>query len=205
MAANARNSTSERLRDAAIRLFDRKGFAATGIRELASEADVSISALYHHMDTKNSLLHDLMLEGMTTLLTPARALLESPGSPVVDLLGLVKIHVAFHCERSALAKVTDVELRSLSAEDRQSIIKLRDEYQKLWFDTIVRGCAEHVFAIKEPRLATFALLEMCTGTYHWYSPDGHYSVEQIAHYYGALALNMLGHGAASSGAGVAST
>lgn len=187
------HATEDRVKAAAVQLFGAKGFAATGIRELAHEAGVSIASLYHYMDTKESLLLDLMLDGMHSLLGPATEALDPPGSPADDLVKLVAIHVRFHCERAALAKVTDAELRSLSPESRKGIIDLRDTYEQLWTTTIIRGKESGAFKVTEPRLATFALLEMCTGVYHWYSPGGRYSVDRIADYYGVLALRMLAH------------
>jgi AcrR family transcriptional regulator len=187
------HGTEDRVKAAAVQLFGAKGFAATGIRELAHEAGLSIASLYHYMDTKESLLLDLMLDGMHSLLGPASEALDPPGAPAADLVKLVAIHIRFHCERAALAKVTDAELRSLSPESRAGIVELRDAYEKLWTSTVVRGRDSGAFKVSEPRLATLALLEMCTGVYHWYSPGGRYTVDRIADYYGVLALRMLAH------------
>jgi hypothetical protein len=105
----------------------------------------------------------------------------------------VDIHINFHCSRAALARVTDAEIRALSGEARQQVISLRDEYERLWRDAIVAGDADGTFHVPQPRLTTFALLEMCTGVSHWYSPSGIYPVRAISSYYSALALRMLGY------------
>ena len=193
MTAVNGHRTEDRVKAAAIQLFGAKGFAATGIRELAHEAGVSIASLYHYMDTKESLLLDLMLDGMNSLLGPATEALTPAGPPPTDLVKLVEIHIEFHCQRAALAKVTDAELRSLSPESRQLVIDLRDAYENLWTTTILRGRDSGAFKVSEPRLATLALLEMCTGVSHWYSPGGRYTVDRIASYYAALALRLLAH------------
>ena len=183
--------TEDRVKAAAVRLFGSKGFAGTGIREIANEAGISIASLYHYMDTKESLLLSLMLDGMQNLLTPAIAALESGDDPVTCLVTLVHIHVSFHCEEAALARVTDTELRSLSEPSRTRVIGLRDSYEALWRDVIERGTAARLFKVAEPRLATLALLEMCTGISHWYSPNGRHSVEKIARSYSAYVLRIL--------------
>ena len=94
--------------------------------------------------------------------------------------------------------MTDAELRSLSPEPRRSVIDLRDAYEKLWLSSITDGRSDGIFTIAEPRLATLAVLEMCTGVSHWYSPDGRFSVDRIARYYSGLALRLLGHNEADT-------
>jgi AcrR family transcriptional regulator len=193
MSTSADLPTEERLKAAAVRLFGAKGFAATGIRELARESGISVASLYHYMQTKDDLLLSLMLDGMHSLLTPATEALESAGDAADLLCALVDIHINFHCSRAALARVTDAEIRALSGEARQQVISLRDEYERLWRQAIVAGDADGTFHVPQPRLTTFALLEMCTGVSHWYSPNGMYSVRAISSYYSALALRMLGY------------
>jgi AcrR family transcriptional regulator len=52
-----------RILDSAVRLFARKGFAATSVREIVQEADVTNPMLYYYFDSKEGLfsfLIDLM-------------------------------------------------------------------------------------------------------------------------------------------------
>jgi AcrR family transcriptional regulator len=55
--ANSSNSVhgSERLLGVATALFARKGYDAVSIRDIASEADVTLSSLYHHFGDKRQL------------------------------------------------------------------------------------------------------------------------------------------------------
>lgn len=184
-------STEDRVKSAAIRLFGAKGFAATGIREIAREANISVASLYHYMVTKDELLLSFMLDGLESLLGPANEALGKPGDPVSQMSSLIKIHIDFHCNRASLAKVTDAEIRALSGEAQQQVLDLRDEYERLWLDVVSAGVADGSFQVDQPRLAVFALLEMCTGVSHWYSPKGKYSVTEIADYYVTLSLLAL--------------
>ncbi|MGE4291690.1 MAG: TetR/AcrR family transcriptional regulator [Desulfovibrio sp.] len=47
---------------AAIRLFARKGYDATPLAEIAREAEVSEGAIFRHFQTKEDLLHQIILE-----------------------------------------------------------------------------------------------------------------------------------------------
>ncbi len=45
-------TTRSRIRDAAVALFGRAGYAATSIRTIADEAGVSAALVIHHFGTK---------------------------------------------------------------------------------------------------------------------------------------------------------
>lgn len=192
MAAGDEVATEQRLKEAAVRLFGARGFASTGIRELARESDISVASLYHYMDSKDDLLLALMMDGMRSLLEPARNALRDISYAPARIVALVDTHIDFHCNRADLARVTDTEIRALSMRARRQVIDLRDEYEGLWLDSIITGVQTGAFLVAEPRLATFALLEMCTGVSHWYSPRGRFTARQISDHYARLALQLLG-------------
>src|SRR6185437_2136359 len=47
---------------AAARLFAEHGFEATSIRQIADEVDLLPGSLYHHFDTKEEILHEVIRE-----------------------------------------------------------------------------------------------------------------------------------------------
>lgn len=51
------------LRAAALRLFTRKGYAATSVRDILRDAGVSAPVLYHHFGNKEGLFLELVREG----------------------------------------------------------------------------------------------------------------------------------------------
>ncbi len=55
--------TRQALLDAALVIFSRKGFAATGLEEIAERAKVTRGAIYHHFKNKRDLYLTLMREG----------------------------------------------------------------------------------------------------------------------------------------------
>lgn len=54
--------TKSRIHEAAVRLFTRQGFHGTGMRQIASEAGVSLGNLYNHHKTKQELFAALLEE-----------------------------------------------------------------------------------------------------------------------------------------------
>nr|WP_157802360.1 TetR family transcriptional regulator [Diaminobutyricimonas aerilata] len=54
-SASDDRTTRARIRDAAVRLFGRDGFAATSVRAIAAEAGVSPALVLHHFESKEGL------------------------------------------------------------------------------------------------------------------------------------------------------
>ncbi|WP_308465863.1 TetR/AcrR family transcriptional regulator [Rathayibacter soli] len=188
--------TEARVKDAAVRLFGKNGFAATGIRDISEASGISVATLYHYMDTKEDLLLDLMLEGMNSLLDSANRV-PSDKSASERLSALVTVHIEYHCNRALLARVTDTELRSLNESSRNTIIALRDDYERLWRKTIEQGNTSGEFHVEDVKMVALAALGMCTSVYSWFSPEGPLSVDDIANWYSQLTLRLCGQGSSS--------
>lgn len=182
------NSTSERIHRAALRLFATYGFAGTGIRKIADEAGITVASLYHYVGTKEDLLERMMYESMSELLGPAR---QVTGDPAQRISALVDLHVRRHAQASQLCRVGDTELRSLSRAPRARIVGLRDEYQAIWADAIASGVRSGAFEVPDARVAAMAMVQMCTGVAHWYSPRGRLTLDQVSAAFVTMAMAML--------------
>jgi TetR/AcrR family transcriptional regulator, cholesterol catabolism regulator len=197
-------STGERVRRAALRLFYSRGFEGTGIRKIAEQAGISVASLYHYVGTKEDLLEQIMLESMTDLLTPAQALAEAVSEPGERIADLVALHVQRHAQHRQLCLVGDTEIRSLSPGRRARVMALRDAYQAIWEQAIASGVEAGEIAVPDVKLATFALLQMCTGVAHWYTPRGRLSLDEISAAFVTMARALLSSGARQDGSPPAS-
>lgn len=189
---HAMNNTEHNIYDAALRLFARKGFEGTGIREIADEAGITTSTLYHYMGSKDDLLVHIMRVGMEALHAGGVAVIARHDDPRVQLGGIVKVHVWVHGVRQLATRVTDTEVRSISGDDRTEILAMRDGYEALWRDVVRRGLDDGVFAVRNARLATTALLSMCSGVSQWYRSDGEISLDDICEDHAEWALSLVG-------------
>jgi AcrR family transcriptional regulator len=185
-------STRQRIEQAALQLFAAKGFAGTGIRDIADRAGLSTAALYHYMGSKDELLVAFMVESMTELTRVALAALEGAEDPAVQLSALVRAHVGFHTLDAQRSLVADDELRAVSDVAFTKVSQLRDGYERLWAETLERGKRSGEFTFGDARVTRLALLEMCNGVARWYSDRGPKSPAEIADSFADLALALAG-------------
>lgn len=184
--------TGARIRDAAVRLFAARGYAATGIRDVAEEAGITTAALYHHMGSKQDLLVTIMRDAMHALIASARGALSQAEQPADQLRALARAHVIFNGQNLLAANVSDSEIRSLDVPNRGRIIKLRDIYEDLWADVIARGVEQGVFEVADQKLFRLSVIQMCNGISYWYSPAGTVPLPAIADRIAEFALAMAG-------------
>jgi len=188
---NVEAPTAERIRNAALVLFSAKGFAATGIRELAEAAGLSSASLYHHMGTKDDLLIEIMKEGHARLTDTAQNALSDADRPEARLARLVQVHVVMHAVYNLECRVIDTEVRSLDTIARKDVVAMRDSYEALWSETLAAGLHEETFQIADVRLATLALIDLCTGVAAWFRTGGDLDAFTVAAHHVDLALSMV--------------
>ena len=57
-----RDSTRQRILDAAARLFSQSGYEATTVKEIARACELTDPALYYHFPSKREILHALLVD-----------------------------------------------------------------------------------------------------------------------------------------------
>jgi hypothetical protein len=63
---------------------------------------------------------------------------------------------------------------------------------------IIDGQRAGVFAVDSPKVASFAIREMCVSVARWFRSDGPLSAADVADQYSAFALGIVGAGGAGS-------
>jgi AcrR family transcriptional regulator len=193
------------LQRAAVATFAERGYAATGIRDIASAAGVTSGALYMHAPSKMALLQSVMHLVLDELLSLADTVASATTDPAARLAALVRCHVAVQATNPYTARVVDGEVRILPPQDRPEIIRKRDAYEKYWTTALSAGVASGAFTVDDLTVSRLALLEMCNGVAQWYHPDGRLDLRQLQDVFVRLSLNMLRYRGDAPPAGVEPT
>lgn len=183
--------TGPLIRDAALRLFARHGYAAVSMRQIAQAVGVQAGALYSYTPDKQALLADLLTDHMRRLLA---AWDDTPGTPLARLERFVRFHIAYSLDHADAVFLSYMELRNLTPENHVEIAALRRRYEDA-LQTILRdGVASGTMRLDEPRLAAMALIAMLTGVTNWYRAGGRLDRDRVADIYWGLAQGAVGAG-----------
>lgn len=184
--------TGPRVREAALRLIARHGFAAVSMRMIAAEVGVQAGALYNYTPDKQSLLFDLMQQHMQDLMDALNSREDVGGTPLDQLDAFTRFHIRWHLNRQDGVFVSYMELRNLTPENFEQIEDLRNQYEQVLQDIVSRGAEQGIFQVVDARLTTMALIALLTGVTNWYKNGGRLSVDEIEEVYVDLMRKSLG-------------
>lgn len=183
--------TRPRIRNAALRLFARHGYAAVSMRQIAAEVGVQAGAIYLYFEDKQALLFELMNTHMDDLLAAWEAA-EAPGNPLDRLRTFTHFHISYHVERPEDVFIAYMELRSLTPENFAVIETKRRAYERVLEDILREGSAEGAIEIDDVRITTMAIIAMLTGVNTWYREGGRLPREQLDEMYWSMVRRMIG-------------
>jgi TetR/AcrR family transcriptional regulator, cholesterol catabolism regulator len=192
---SALDPRQEILRTAA-RLFQQQGYDGTSMNDVAAALKLSKGGLYHHFQSKDEILFNLMNHAMDIteerVITPVKAIAD----PEERLRTLIRRHIAVVLsERDREITVMLHENHPLTPALRKRINARKKDYVHFVENLIaeVQNNAQAQRAIGStptsskktvtPRAAAFALLGMINWIYQWYRPDGSLQEESLVQQY----------------------
>lgn len=182
--------TGPKVREAALALFARHGYAAVSMRRIAAEVGVQAGALYLYTPDKQTLLFDLMAGHMDELLAAWAAVPRRATAPE-RLEDFVRFHIRFHLDRPEEVFLAYMELRNLEPANFAAIEALRRAYETELERILRDGVAEGAFRVADTKLATLALIAMLTGVTTWYREGGRLSREGVERLYWEMARGAV--------------
>lgn len=190
---NQSNDLSRRdeLLISAARLFCEQGYHATSMEDIARALGILRGSLYHHIRSKEDLLLEIMIRGISYLLDLVRPIVNSERPPDEKLDALIRAHVLAITSQPDVLTVFLHEFKSVSPERLPEVLTLRDEYEYLVRGVIGEGIDRGLFRPVDVPLTTFGLLGMLNWLYQWYRPKGRRSPEEIADHFADFVLRAL--------------
>jgi AcrR family transcriptional regulator len=148
---------ADRIRDAAARLFARRGFHGTGMRLIAEEAGVSIGAVYHYFPSKEEVFLAVLRHEYDRRLAEAQALWRDGVSAPEVVRRVVELHFASVAEREDLGRLVSGSWHGEVPELRSQIVALREEYARCIADILSQAMARGEIRPAYPLLTAYAL------------------------------------------------
>ena len=197
-ATSTRQSTLDRLLDAASALFSRKGYAATSTREIAEILGIRKASLYYHIENKEDLLYAICKSSLERIRSDVAAALKDVQSddPLERIRALIRAHLENLVHGQVAHSVAVGEMRALSGARLQEVIALRDAYEDLVRQVLADGRKAGVLrADIGVKYLCLILLGLLNRVELWYRSSGPLSPGQLARVFETIFL--AGAGAAS--------
>jgi AcrR family transcriptional regulator len=175
---------------AAIDLFNRKGYDATSIGDVAEELGVTKSAVYHHVPSKEHLLSEALDEALDELEAAVAAASTADGSAYDRLHWVVRRSVEVLVDHQPAVTLL---LRVHGNSEIEKVALRRRRRIDAQLAELVRAAGGEgaLRADLDPDLVSRLLFGMVNSLVEWYRAGGAVDVEQLADAVAAIAFEGL--------------
>ncbi|WP_437126533.1 TetR/AcrR family transcriptional regulator [Nocardia mangyaensis] len=181
------------LLDLAADLFAERGLRATTVRDIADSAGILSGSLYHHFDSKEAMVDEILRGFLDDLFGRYREIATAGLSSRETLEALViASYEAFDRHHAAVA-IYQAEAKNLRDVDRFGYIRdFNTEFRDLWHRVLTAGVADGSFRPElDVELAFRFLRDTVWVAVRWYTPGGPITVKNLAQQYLTIVLDGL--------------
>jgi len=162
-------SKKAQILNASARLFRQKGYAATSMQDIAEKMDMKAASLYNHIESKQELLRNILMEVANDFVAGMDAIKSSSLSSSEQLKELISLHVRLTTTNPDNMALLIGDWTHLENKDRKKYLKLRDSYEND-FRKILKQCMnEGYLKSVDLEIALFSILSTLRWTYSWYT------------------------------------
>ncbi|MCA2209409.1 MULTISPECIES: TetR/AcrR family transcriptional regulator [Nocardia] len=189
----AKRTRRDELLALAADLFAERGLRATTVRDIADSAGILSGSLYHHFDSKESMVDEILRGFLDDLFGRYREIAAAGLSSRATLEALVLAsYEAFDRHHAAVA-IYQAEAKNLRDVERFGYIRdFNTEFRDLWHRVLAAGVADGSFRPElDVELAFRFLRDTVWVAVRWYTPGGPITVKNLASQYLTIVLDGL--------------
>jgi len=166
----------------AAELFARKGVGATTVREIADAVGMLSGSLYHHFESKDAIVAEILTGYLRAIQDRYAAVLASGKSPAESLHDLVLTSLEVASEQPGATTIYQNERAYLRERPRfAAVLAGAADIQRTWLLVIEKGVAEGSFrADIAPRVFYRLIRDAVWLSVRWHHPAGEYPTGQLA-------------------------
>jgi AcrR family transcriptional regulator len=163
-------------------LFARKGVAATTVREIADEVGILSGSLYHHFDSKEAMVDEILSPYLRDLGDACQRVIARRADPrtklrdlVAECLGVVEAH-------PHATEIYQSDANYLSQLDRFGYLTAAaSQVRQAWLEVLNEGVAQGAFRPDlEPRIVYRLMRDAIWPSVRWFRPGRDYPLSRFA-------------------------
>ena len=187
----AAQTTKEKVKQSAQRLFRERGYAAVGMRELAKEVGIEAPSIYNHYKSKDALLREICFDMAQQFFDAFDKAVVTEEKLQRQLKAVIKAHIHVIASNLEASEVFFNEWMFLEHPNLGKFKKMRHEYEMKFRGIIDKGIQKGDFKSMNSKLIAFAIFSALNATYELYHSSENLSQEQIAEDISELLLKGL--------------
>ncbi len=177
------------------RLFAERGFRNTTVRDIADAAGILSGSLYHHFDSKESMVDELLDTFQQQLFAQYDEILASDRTPKEKLDAVVRASFAAIDRHHSEVAIFQNDAAFLAGFDRFGYLTERnDRFERLWTGLLREAVeAGELRADLDVDLVYRFLRDTVWVAVTWYRPGGALSADEVASQYLSILFEGIAH------------
>jgi len=180
MITKPKVNRKQQIIEKATQLFQKQGYSATSMRDLASYLGIEAASLYSHIKSKEEILQTICFQMAHDFFESLEKIELEELSADEKLKRAVVSHVIVLTKDSAASAVFFSEWRHLSESYLKDFLAMRNNYENKFIQILIDGHKEGIFKKMDAKFTVLALLSSINWMPSWYNPEGKLSPEEIA-------------------------
>ncbi|HEY9564896.1 MAG TPA: TetR/AcrR family transcriptional regulator [Nocardioides sp.] len=180
----------------AAKLFAEKGFKNTTVRDIADAAGILSGSLYHHFDSKESMVDELLVRFQTELFDRYDQILASDLDPRAKIEAAVRLSFETIDQRGPEVAIFQNDAAYLSSFDRFGYLEDRNrQSRQIWMTLLSQGVDSGALRKDlDIELVYRFIRDTVWVAVRWYRPGGKSSHHDVANQYLHILLEGITHG-----------
>ena len=150
----------------AAKLFEKKGYSAVTMRDLAKAMGIKAASLYNHINSKQEILKEIIISLAEEFTEGMKQIKASPGSSIDKLKEIVKLHVNITSKNTYGMASLNNDWMHLE-EKLEYYLKLRSNYEDEFRDIIIEGINNNEIVDSNVDITLFSMLSTLRSLYLW--------------------------------------
>jgi AcrR family transcriptional regulator len=172
----------ERILAVAAALFARKGVAATTVREIADEVGILSGSLYHHFESKEAMVDEIISSYLEDLRSRYKEVLAREADPRTRLHDLVVASLEVVEAHPHATEIYQNDVNYLIQYERFAYLRnAGKEVQRAWLEVLNAGIANGTFRRDlDPKILYRLMRDALWLSVRWFKPTRDYPLSRLA-------------------------
>jgi TetR/AcrR family transcriptional regulator, cholesterol catabolism regulator len=172
-------------------LFADRGYVATTVRDIADAAGILSGSLYHHFDSKESMIDEILSTFIDQTVSSYEGVIAEGKGPKETFEGLVRTSLESMVESRSAILIYQNEARFLAAQPQFAYLSAAHrKFEKIWTDVLRKGVKSGEFRDSiDPKLVYRLVRDTVWTAPRWYRPGGSLKPEKIIEQYMAVLVD----------------
>jgi AcrR family transcriptional regulator len=168
-------SRRQQILNSAAKLFRKKGYNATSLKDIAQANNMEAPSLYNHIKSKAELLSLILLQLAETFSSGIHQINNSSLSGYQKLEKVIGHYVQISLNQPDEVSLLTGEWVHLSPSDRELYLKRRDDYENIFRHIIKQCVSEGSVYVENEDLTVFSILSTLRWLYSWISKNPNFN------------------------------